>query len=61
MQYSTDDQAHLIASWNRAIDCYREAGDAGRRGESQCRLVTNYGCGAMDDARARPPLRGGAG
>ncbi|MFL6049470.1 MAG: ATP-binding protein [Gaiellales bacterium] len=52
-QYATDDQVDSIASWNRAIDCYREAGDVAGEAESQCRLVTNYGCrGAMDDARA---------
>ena len=39
----TDDQVDSIASWNRAIDCYREAG-AWRRGGVRCRLVTNCGC-----------------
>jgi len=52
-QYATDDQVDSIASWNRAIDCYREAGDVAGEAESQCRLVTNYACrGAMEDARA---------
>jgi DNA-binding CsgD family transcriptional regulator len=52
-QYSTDDQVDSIASWNRAIDCYREAGDPAGEAKAQCRLVSNYACrGAMDDARA---------